>query len=327
MAFLIKTSVARKLFQYICKNKLRISSIAIRKIDAKKHFNVSVDACLFTVVGASEKVKNHRCNVYSGLGAGDPDRVIGVVKEHLVSDMKTYKVLSHMDQGCEFKWRSGVKHDASKIMEFTFQNGHLVNGFGNKADLPGDHLYPLYKSSCISRNIIDRPSKYVLLTQQMIGEETGHIKYTSPETWNYLTEHADLLDGRKSSIYRNAPRFAVFGVGDYTFMPWKIVISGLYKNFIFSKIGSYQGKPILVDDTCNMLGFETEAQADMILELVSSEIYKKFVRSLVFVDSKRPITISLLNRISFRQIALEVGKEDEFLELFEVEKHPLELFA
>lgn len=320
LAFLIKTSVARKLFKYIGKTKLRLSSIAIRLINAKKQFNVNVDACLFTAAGCNNQPINYKCDVYSSINEQRVKNTmgfsVGISDGHLVSDLNSYQKLSHIDIGCEFKWRSGVKHDASKVMEFNVNQGKLVNGLGENVEIPYDYLYPLYKSSHISRSRLESPSNYVLLTQKKIGDDTNCIKVISPETWNYLLMYAHILDKRKSSIYKNSPRFSVFGVGEYTFLPWKVVISGLYKNLQFSKIGSFNNKPIVVDDTCYLLGFEQEEQADFVLKLLSSELSIKFLDSIVFLDNKRPVTVSLLNRINFRQIARHLGQEEMFVELF-----------
>ena len=110
----------------------------------------------------------------------------------------------------------------------------------------------------------------------------------------------------------------MFGVGEYTFAPWKIGISGLYKNIQFSLIESYNHKPVVFDDTCYMLGFDSYKKAIFVHELLTSDIVSKFIGSIVFLDSKRPITSSLLNRICLLEVANILGKANLFLELFDV---------
>ncbi len=316
MAFLIKTSVARKLFQYIVKQKKLVDGISIREIDAMKYFNVSVAACLFKVHGTISQVSKFICPVYKNLYIEIPDKVMGIVKGKIISDMNTYQEFSDLDSGSEFRWRSGVKHDASKVMEFDVCSNGLRNGYLEEVHLPMDYLYPMYKSSQIAKENVVLPNKYMLITQKKTGAYTKYIEVLSPITWQYLLAHSDKLDSRKSSIYKNAPRFAIFGVGDYSFTPWKVVISGLYKNVRFSKIGIYKGKPIVVDDTCYMLGFEYEDQADFIMELLNSKVCRKFIESLIFLDSKRPVTSALLNRINTREIARKFGLLSKYQELF-----------
>lgn len=316
IAFLIKTSVARKLFQYVAKHKLLVSNFSIKAIDAKKYFNVNVDACLFLANGITLDPAYYTCPLYKKIDSPYPYKKMGIINNKLISDIDIYSNLSSFDSPSEFKWRSGVKHDASKIMELTINQGSIVNGLGEIVDLPLDYLYPMYKSSQISRKTISTPNKYMLITQKKIGDKTKHIEIYSPKTWKYLLQHSLKLDARKSSIYKNNPRFSVFGVGDYTFLPWKIVISGLYKNIIFSKIGCYQDKPIVVDDTCYMLGFEYEEQADFVLNILTSSLCQNFIDSLVFIDNKRPITVSILNRINIKNIAKKLRQYETYKCLF-----------
>ena len=156
----------------------------------------------------------------------------------------------------------------------------------------------------------------MMITQKKIGEDTLFIRITSPLTWEYLEAHAEKLDARKSSIYKNSPRFSMFGVGNYTFKPWKVAISGLYKNIKFSLVGLYNDKPVVFDDTCYMLGFDNKKEALFVYEVLTSDIAKKFIDSLVFKDSKRPITVALLNRISIESISKKLGMHDEYKNLF-----------
>lgn len=317
IAFLIKTSVARKLFEYSCKNNLHIKDFKIKMIDAKKHFDVSVDACLFYASGCpGNKINDHTVSVFSELNQKEPDSFMGFSRGKLVSDIVSYEKYKEIDTGSEFKWRSGVKHDASKVMEFDVKKQVLVNGLGEECELPDDYLYPMYKSSNISKEKIEPPTKKMLITQNKIGDETKQIESLSEDTWVYLCKHSEKLDSRKSSIYKSAPRFSVFGVGEYTFKPWKIVISGLYKNARFSKIGCYEEKPIVVDDTCYMLGFDTEEKADFVLSLLLSEACQKFIRSIIFLDNKRPVTVALLSRINLRKLAEILDLDRKYKDLF-----------
>lgn len=316
MAFLVKTSVARKVYQYIAENNLLISSIFIRKINAKQHFNVNVDACLFFAQGTTKSTYQYICPLYNSLQISIPYKTIGISQGKIVSDIKTYQDLSDIDSGCEFKWRSGVKHDASKIMELEITTQGLVNGLGEIIEIPEDYLYPMYKSSDISQERLKPPKRMMLITQKKIGNETSKISRLSPQTWQYLTIHSHKLDARKSSIYKNAPRFSIFGVGDYTFKPWKVAISSLYKNLKFTKIGVFKNKPIVLDDTCYMLGVDSEAEADLILTILESDIAKSFINSLIFEDNKRIITASILNRMNLRCIALRLELSEDFDHFF-----------
>jgi hypothetical protein len=317
MAFLLKTSVARKIFAYIAKHNLNISSMAIYDINAKKDFSVNVDACLFVAEGSSVKPKIYSCPVYDSFTSSVIRQTLGYLQNKIIANIVTYEKVKSIDLGSEFVWRSGIKHDCSKVMELTKDGENFINGYQKVVDLPEDYLYPLYKSSDIAKLDIKQPRRFVIITQKKIGERTDKISYDSPATWDYLISYKDQFSARKSSIYRKAEPFSIFGVGDYSFSPWKIVISGLYKKPVFNLIGKYLDKPIFLDDTCYFLSFDDFEKAQFIYYLLSSELAAKFISSIIFQDSKRPITASLLNRINLREIALKLNLKSKYDELFE----------
>ena len=127
--------------------------------------------------------------------------------------------------------------------------------------------------------------------------------------------YKDILDSRKSSIYNDRPKFSVFGVGPYSFSLWKIAISGLYKNISFVVVPPSNGRPVMVDDTCYSIPCQSKEEAELIFSLLSSNASLGFLGSLIFTDSKRPITIDILRRISIVNLAKELGK------LHELEKY------
>jgi 16S rRNA A1518/A1519 N6-dimethyltransferase RsmA/KsgA/DIM1 with predicted DNA glycosylase/AP lyase activity len=324
MAFLIKTSVARKLFSYICQHQLQVTNISIYSISAKKYFDVNVSACLFYVEGSSQKVNHYQCQIYDNLNQEYSSKNIGYQDGKLISDLNIYAQLKEFDFGCEFTWRSGIKHDCAKIMELKLIDNYLVNGLGEKVNISDDYLYPMYKGSELSKPNISQPNKLMIVTQKYVGEDTMKIKQTSPSTWNYLLSHADFFAQRRSSIYKKGVNFAIFGVGDYTFSPWKIAIAGLYKELNFSLLSKVDNKPIVLDDTCYFLSFESELQGKFIYELLTSNIALDFLNSLIFKDNKRPITVSLLKRISLKNIAKRLNRLTEYEQIF---KTPLPLFS
>ena len=129
----------------------------------------------------------------------------------------------------------------------------------------------------------------------------------APRTWNYLNSHASELDSRASSIYKNQPRFSVFGVGDYSFAPWKVAVSGFYKKLHFFSVAPIDGKPVVLDDTCYFLPCQSEIEANELTNLLNTAQAKTFFSAFVFWDSKRPITVGLLSRLDIDLLAAECG--------------------
>jgi len=179
-------------------------------------------------------------------------------------------------------------------------------------ELEDAYVYPMLKSSDVANGARRGGNRYMIVTQKAIGEDTATVEDKAPKTWAYLKAHADLLNKRGSSIYRKRPAFSVFGVGDYTFAPWKVAISGFYKRLAFVTIGPVNGKPVVLDDTSYFLPCQTKEQAAHAGTLLNSPAVQSFYNAFVFWDSKRPITADLLRRLDLRQAARELGSEREF---------------
>jgi hypothetical protein len=182
-------------------------------------------------------------------------------------------------------------------------------------DLEDTYLFPMLKSSQVARGGGDG-NRYMLVTQRTMGSNTKEIEERAPRTWSYLQAHADLLNRRGSSIYRNRPPFSVFGVGEYSFAPWKVAISGFYKKLAFVTVGPIKGKSVVLDDTSYFLPCQTQAQAEYLAALLNSSTAQAFYKAFVFWDAKRPITADLLRHLNLRRLAEEAGSGEKFNSLF-----------
>ncbi|MDE6285518.1 MAG: hypothetical protein K2L99_00805, partial [Muribaculaceae bacterium] len=78
---------------------------------------------------------------------------------------------------------------------------------------------------------------------------------------------------------------------------YKIVVSSLYKNINFMLVSPFEGKPIMVDDTCYQLGFDNLHEAKHIYSALNSPEIHALLNALVFFDAKRVITKNLLMRL------------------------------
>ena len=132
--------------------------------------------------------------------------------------------------------------------------------------------------------------------------------FTSKKPRHYygitLKKYAEKLDLRKSSIYKKQPRFSIFGVGEYSFKPYKIAVSGLYKKINFRLLKPYKGKPVMVDDTCYILGFDSLEIAQNTLNILRSKLVTEYISSLVFRDSKRPVNSGILKSVDYEKANL-----------------------
>ncbi|GAA4692734.1 hypothetical protein Prum_037980 [Phytohabitans rumicis] len=302
ISLLCKTQVARNVLEHSWRIGLPISSASLRLIDAKKWFAAAVDACLLTIeVGAEgQGGADQVCDLYDTLESVDPARRFGMVDGRLVADLDAYERARYLDGECPVEWRQGMKHDAASVMELP--SDRIV-------DVEDDYVYPLLKGTDVFRSKLD-PRRRVIVPQRALGEDTRLLERDAPRLWGYLSKNADVLDGRKSSIYRNRPRFCIFGIGDYSFAPYKIAVSGLHKSASFRAVGPVAGKPVFFDDTCYLLPFHDPAEAGIVAALLATDEAEGFFQSLAFWDAKRPITKKLLKRIDLLALAERVDEQE-----------------
>jgi hypothetical protein len=309
IAMLCKTGVARKALEYYWKNDLAPAESALYPINALAWFEASVDACLFFARFCPGSASEKSALLYSALESEIPSARFGLVEGEMVSNVDAYRQWKHLSGVNYYRWRSGIKHDLTKVMELHLIDGRLQNGFGVPVDVEETHLYPLLKATDLAKGVTT-PARYVLITQGAVGEDTEKLRNTAPKTWSYLEQYATLFSERKSSIYRNQPKYCLFGIGAYSFAPYKIAISGLHKETRFTLIPPYQGKPVFVDDTCYFVGCHHREAAELLHELFNADITRRFLKATVFPDSKRPITAEVLNRVDVTKVAEQMGKEE-----------------
>jgi len=312
IAMLVKTSVARKVLRQAWRRADPVGRAAIYRVDAMRHFGAAVDACLFILPVAVGGISQD-CGVYDDLGADAPVSTIGFHDENLVSDVPAYlRRRDLIGPNRDYVWRSGVKHDCSKVMELSrAEDGTLENGLGERVELEPAIVFPLLKSSDVAKGRT-RADRFMIVTQREIGEDTAGIAAAAPQTWQYLLDHAAQLDARGSVIYRGKPRFSVFGVGAYSYAPWKVAISGFYKALNFMKVGPVGDKPVVLDDTIYFLPGQSEEEVDFIMSLVQSQPYMELIGAMIFNDEKRPITADILKRVSLEKVAAALGRSDQY---------------
>ena len=307
MAMLCKTAVARKLLTYAWKNNISLSNSAIYRIDAAKHFDASVDSCLF-VCAFSPSARNSISAIFDGLDNTESMKNIGVIDGEIVASVELFERWGHLRGDENGKWRSGIKHDCAKVMELTKEGAKYRNGLGEIVELEDDYVYPMLKSSDVAKGSVVKPRRWMLVTQKTVRDDTSLIKESAPKTWRYLLSHAELLDRRGSSIYKNRSRFSVFGVGEYSFSQWKVATSGFYKKLNFQVVGVYSGKPMMLDDTSYFVPCNTKEEAEHLGSLLNSRIAKEFFEAYIFWDAKRPVTMEILRRLDLSALEEEFDK-------------------
>lgn len=313
LAMLCKNQTAKNIVEWAYNSSWNITTMKMFNFDAKKEFNVATEASLFMVrIGEEDKDKTLTCNVYELSNPTVSTRNFGWVADKFVNDVEGYKQASEFDNISPLTWRSGVKHDSSKIFELTIdKDGNLINGYKEVLDVEDTLIYSLLKSSDLSKHTIpNKTRKKVIITQNKTGIDTSYIENLSPKLWAYLNKYKEQIDKRGSSIYKGKPSFTLFGIGDYSFAPYKVAIAGMYKKSNFSLVLPIKDKTVMLDDTCNFLSFSKYQDALFTFLILNSEKVQTFLKSITFVDSKRPYTIEILKRIDILKAAQELTFDD-----------------
>ncbi|NVB37739.1 SAM-dependent DNA methyltransferase [Pseudenhygromyxa sp. WMMC2535] len=350
-ALVIKTSVARKLLAHAWSSGLPLRATKMLLFNARVHFGAAVDACVLlgrTDAAGERRCPVHvgfgpdadlRQVIGHDEGGLIADLDARARTRHLTVDIEGGvtggKVTGGKDQGGKDqggkdqggkdqagkdqagprraapRWRSGVKHDCARVLELRVdEQGALRNGLGERVEVEAEARYWLLKSSDLATGRLT-PRRAVLLPQRHVGEDPACLRERAPSLWRYLEAHAEAFDARKSSIYAKRPRFSIFGVGDYTFAPWKVAIAGLYKTLDFRLVGPIEGRPVVFDDTVYFMAFAEEAAARRAHALLTSELAATFFRANVFWDAKRPITATLLRRLDLERLAAALEARPE----------------
>ena len=310
LAMLCKTAVARRVLAHAWSSGLPIARAELRGLDARESFGVAVDACLLVVWTGARGPRE--AGVHASLEASVPERRLAWRSGMLVSDVEAFEAWAHLSGRSPYRWRSGIKHDAARVMELVREDGVLRNGLGEPVELEALSLFPMRKGADLGHPRSRWRSRWMVVPQTFVSEDTAALARLAPRTWRYLQAHGAQLDRRASSIYRGRSRFAIFGVGPYSFSPWKVATAGFSRKLHFVQLGPAEGQPVVLDDTCCFVPCATREEARFVGTLLASEPARAFLGSLVCWDTKRPLTTELLNRLDLRVLARTPGQAERF---------------
>lgn len=307
LALLVKNSVVKNIVFDQKDKKYSVGNIEKYCIDSKKEFNVSVEAALLFC--QLNLIPGCECNEFDFYSL-EKRLSFGWLSSKFVSNISDYNKTKEIDGVCPFEWRQGIKHDCSTIMELERVNGHFVNNKSDEVILEENLIYGFLKSSDLKNTVIKNTRKHTIVTQTKVGQETAYIQHLYPETYSYLIKNISFFQARKSSIYNGKPLFSIFGIGDYSFKPYKVAISGLYKTYHFTLVLPQNDKPVMLDDTCYFIGFNKIEYAVFAIILLNSTITEAFLKSITFSDAKRVFTKDLLMRLDLLNLAMAISQNE-----------------
>jgi len=117
------------------------------------------------------------------------------------------------------------------------------------------------------------------------GIDEKELQQHYPKTWAYLKRFEPVLrersgfkryftrKDRNGRIVETGPFYSMFNVGDYTFVPWKVVWRGeVATSLVSAVIGSSDGKVIVPDQTAYLVAFNDQNAAYFLCGVLNSSI-------------------------------------------------------
>jgi hypothetical protein len=295
-AVLLKESVARRLLRELHRRAVPVAYAAVVRIDARRAFGVAADACLLELDLTPDGAPLTRVPVAPALDA--PPCETWYVDDELV----TADAALRPAPPASLVWRQGLKHDAAAIFELAREGSRYVNGRGERVDVEDEVVFPFVRARDLARGGAHDGRSYVVVPYRSLRGSEDELAARAPRAHAYLTRHAATVDARRSSVYRSAPRFALFGVGPYAFAPYKVAVSGFHREPRFVVLAGE--RPIQLADTAYALAFARHDDAELVARILESSAAQALLRAGIFAG-KRPITKRLLARLDLAALAPE----------------------
>lgn len=145
-----------------------------------------------------------------------------------------------------------------------------------------DLIYPLLKPKNIKK-WITTGYDYVLLPQRKYGENNeNELRTLYPFTYDYLCMFRRQLEKRTSRWFQGKPFYTVFGLGPYTFKPYKVVWSAIGYLPDFAVASSVDDihigtKLLIPDNTIGYIALDSEDEAYFSCALLNSSPIKSII--------------------------------------------------
>lgn len=150
-------------------------------------------------------------------------------------------------------------------------------------------LYPLLRGKDVTKWSY-KPAYSILLPYNNDGKyiEKEDLLYNYPNTYDYFFNEANGFTGvlKARATYQkfhseNAPEYALYNIGEYTFAPYKVVWKALAGGIMATVISKYDNRLLIPDHNLLMVAFEDEESAYYLSGILNTKIVSDFVNAYV----------------------------------------------
>ena len=177
---------------------------------------------------------------------------------------------------CSYRIRHGVKDDAKAV--FSVDDSLL-------AEIEPTHVYPYLRSKHVVKWGLFGHDRF-LVPQRRAGEENeAAVERETPRTYDYLQRNRERLEARGSSWFDSGPFYSLFGLGPYTWAPYKVVWCRLGFKPHFAVVSTVDDealgrKPVVPGDHCMFVGCDHADEAHYLCALLNATPYQQTLRDL-----------------------------------------------
>ncbi|MEF8900236.1 MAG: N-6 DNA methylase [Halovenus sp.] len=200
---------------------------------------------------------------------------------------------------CAHEIRHGLKDDAKDV--FGIERGQL-------ATLESDHVYPYIASRHVVKYGLFGYDLHLVPLRKANEDNEAELRRTCPDTYEYLAANREALEDRSSTWLEDGPFYNVFGLGEYTWSPYKVVWCRLGFKPDFAVVSTvddaeFGEKQVVPGDHYMFIPTGNKTEAHFLCGLLNSAVYQ---RSLGEIASKGK---SSLSKAVVSQLALPAYRD------------------
>lgn len=153
-------------------------------------------------------------------------------------------------------------------------------------EIEPDLIYPLLRGREVRRWQVSR-SASILIThlpgQRLKAIPEEQMQSSWPKTWKYLKRFEEDLrnSGVVKRYFPSGPFYSMFNIGDYTFMPYKVVFREISSAITSAVVEPVEGKSVIPDHKLVMCQSDNEYEAHFICAVLNSTIVEFVVKTFV----------------------------------------------
>jgi len=220
------------------------------------------------------------------------------------------KETEFMEGNYVYEIRHGLKHDVADVLivrpiernEDRLVVQRISEDDKEMYEVEVEAVYPFLQPRHISAWKFEGYT-YAIIPQRKAGEDNEEkLARVFPLTYKYLERFKDRFTARKSRIFTQKPFYGLFGLGTYTWKPYKVCWCGLGFKPEFVVLSAIRDRMVgdklpIPDGTIYFIPLDRKEEAHFVCAVLNSELVRKFL-SARSGKSKRGLSKKVMEQLS-----------------------------